>query len=222
MQKIADFFRWLGQKLVQGGKWVVTALLLIAIAVTGFIIADNQAEDNSETTSDRPQIAQVFEPSIGTPLPPDVAEEESTTPEQTATPDQPNQQIAGDNTEQQFIAPPTGIDDDEPIKYHSEELGFRALLPPSTQVVEEGSTISFFTKSGKLLYAVSKTPQQNREEVQQQLRLSNHVSKIEPSVFAGQAGWKFQVGNQAGLAVLAPHGTFYLTGNAEHFDHFSL
>lgn len=246
--KLGGFFSWIGQKIVQGGKWLVTGLLLLAIIVVGVLLANNgDDETEPETTSDRPEIAQVFEPSIGTPLPPDrdgsdsdettesitgeVAGEEDTqsspseesndTEERTDQTDNNQEATPESNNSEtpRFIAPATGINPNAPIDYSS-PLGFSITLPAGSNVIETGNTVQF-TKNNQLLFSVEQTGNQTQSDIIAQLKLSS-ASNISAETFAGKKAVRFTLGGQSGLAIQTGQHTLYLIGDASYLNQISL
>ena len=130
--KIKEFFAWLWEKIKLAWKWVVGGLVALALIIVA-VIATDPENTNQDDNSGRPEIAQVFEPSIGTPLPPDGAVSEGQVDgAQTAEPEKPTQP-----PQTTFVSPPTGVNDSIPFTYKSEQFKFKVNLEGGTQVDEK-------------------------------------------------------------------------------------
>ncbi len=202
----------------------IGSLLVIGLILLGtiFLIKGNDDKD-----SDDPEIAQVFEPSIGTPLPPDepgrngsVSGEVAPTPTPTVVAVAPK---TGVDLVEPRVAPKTGIDDDEPVAYKNSELHFAATLPPHTIVTEKSSSITFASKSG-WYYTVSTSAagQETLETIKAQLANSTGVKNLASTKFNGASALQFssqELGGQA-IVFIKDRTIYYLIGNQDYFATF--
>ncbi|HMQ01461.1 MAG TPA: hypothetical protein PKD79_00090 [Candidatus Doudnabacteria bacterium] len=220
MTQITGFFSWLGQKLVGMGKFIVGGILLLAIIVVGIIIARNEQIAKDEQAS-RPEIAQIFEPSIGTPLPPDENGRTQESADEDSSMEAPPGEVQSDSTI--FIAPPTGIDLAKPINYYNQDLGFRITLPPYSSVYEQNSSIKFTDNKGKLLALINVVREQDTlENILSQLKLSNEVSNLSFSNLAGNKALKYDIGSHSAYVFTANSSIYYISGYPEVLKQFSL
>lgn len=224
MSKIKDFFK----SLSRAGRIVLGIWLLCLIALVAFFVVRNNKDDNSNT-DDSPEVAQIYEPSIGSPLPADTPSGAVTTePLNSGT--ENSGAVAGDSTttpSTEMVAPPTGIDPSKPVAYENSSLKFAATLPAGTQVDEQnntqGSRIIFTSKQGGLLYIVS-TSTANSESLQNieaQLRNSPSTSNIIATKFSGSSALEFtskEYGN--GVVFIANGKIYYLLGSSKYFSTF--
>lgn len=228
--KFKEFFAWLWGEIKQGGKWVIGGLIALILIVAG-IFSLNNNENNKNTSSDsRPEVAQVYEPSIGTPLPPDTSEGKAevsgavtNTP---STAEGTNQNDTTNSTAQQttYIAPSTGVDDNKPFVYKNSDLNFQALLDGGTQVEERSEGIKFTSKSGKLLFyvTVSKSGSETHDSLVSQLSASTMTSQISKTSFLGLPAVNYLQNNQNALAVLKTNSVYYIVGEQKYFKNISL
>lgn len=213
--------------------------LIALILIVGAIIGINQNNDKKSDTSGQPEIAQVYEPSISTPLPPDT------------NPDNANSgQVAGDSTTNvsatvgepanssstssstttssaspttSFVAPASGIDPNLPIKYESSELRFKAVLPAGTKVDEQANTVTFYSASGSLLYNVNVTDTKDSyQTIALQLKSSKEVSQISKAIFAGTEALQFSANNLTGYVVLKNNKAYYFMGRNSSLNNITI
>lgn len=224
MSKIKDFFK----SLSRAGRIVLGIWLLCLIALIAFFVIRNNKDDDSDKDNS-PEVAQIYEPSIGSPLPADTPGGAVTT-EPSNSADEKNGTVAGDSTttpSTEMVAPATGIDPSKPVAYENSSLKFAATLPAGTQVEEQnntqGSRIIFTSKQGSLLFIVS-TSTANSESLQtieSQLRNSPSASNITATKFGGKSALQFtskEYGN--GVVFIANGKIYYLLGNSKYFPTF--
>ena len=241
---MTSFIAWLWGKIKAGGRWLVTILVLAALIIVGIIIYNNNSDSNNEPSSGavRPEVAQVFEPSIGTPLPPDTqvepdqavqtpadsqnsateaTPEATTTPPTTAAPTTGT--VAGSATSTTYVAPKSGINLNAPITYNNSTYKFTATLPARSTVREEGSTISFFSANGNLLYSMSVvTNPESLDTIIEQLQNSDGVTAISKTTKFGYPAIQFTKNSTSGLVVLNNSTAYYLIGQKSYFEQFKI
>ncbi|GEM_PF-1442222 len=214
---IKGFFAWLGEKIAGAAKFVIGGILLLALIITGVVLSQREDEDK-EDTSGRPEIAQVFEPSIGTPLPPDVNEDAT---ESEGTNEREPGSVNGATTT--FISPPTGLDPNKPIKYSNDELGFAVILPARSTVQEKNNTVNFFGNNGALLASVTiVSGPETLNDIRTQLSYSPDVKNLQNAKLANQPALKYSINNLDGYAFKSNNSTYYLTGQSEILKQFSI
>lgn len=214
------FFSWISQKVGKSLKLIIGSALLIILVVTGVFLANKQ---NKQNKNSEPEIAQIFEPSIGTPLPPDINPEitpNESTPETNSANENVTGAVEGATT---FIAPQTGIDPSQPIRYQSSEFGFYVVLPAKTVIKERGSQIDFFTPAGKLFGTVSQTPSNiSIEEIKNQLNLSLNVTELQSTQYQNFPALSFRKDHLLGWAVLSNNNTLYILGSPDFVNQLSI
>lgn len=216
--KIKGFFSWLGQKLAGPTKFIVGGIVLLAIIITGIVLS--QKENNKKQTSSRPEIAQVFEPSIGTPLPAEVNVNEEPAVSQETNEREPGS-VSGVTTP--FIAPSTGVDPNKPIQYTNKELGFTITLPARSTVQEQNNTVSFFTDNGTLLASVAIViSPETLNDIQAQLNYSPDVKSLQTVELAHQPALKYSANNLDGYVIKLNNAIYYLMGQPEILQQFSI
>lgn len=214
---IKGFFAWLGEKLAGAAKFIVGGILLLALIITGVVLSQRE-DNNKEDTSGRPEIAQVFEPSIGTPLPADVNEDVA---ESEINNNREPGSVSGATTT--FVSPPTGIDPNKPIKYSNDELGFAMMLPARSTVQEKNNTVNFFANNGSLLASVTiVSGPETLNDIRTQLSYSPDVKNLQSSELANQPALKYSINNLDGYAFKSNSSTYYLTGQSEILKQFSI
>ncbi len=215
--KIKEFFAWLWEKIKMAWKWIVGAVLAIALIIASVTAIDTNNSDENQKTEARPEIAQLFEPSIGTPLPADTTTNEGMVDSAQTTEPAP----APAPEPVTYSAPATGVDDDEPFVYENTELGFKVNLEGRTQVIEASEGTKFQTKSGQLLfYVVAVNTKQTSTEIIEQLKNSPGVTSISQSSFQNLSAVSFIQNGQNGLTILG-NKSFYLIGDKTTFSRFS-
>ncbi|MEZ4180604.1 MAG: hypothetical protein R3B41_03805 [Candidatus Doudnabacteria bacterium] len=235
LAKLAGFFRWLGQKLTQGGKWIVTGLILLAIIVTGVLLADSNSKDNNDKQDSSPEVAQIFEPSISSPLPADGSANGSTdaSTEQTDTNTSSNSQEAQDDSSDDsgqvagatsYVAPATGKNEFAPVKYYNDQIGFNTTLPTGTQVKvgQNNDVVEFYDQTGNFLFSISS--QDNTDSlttIATQLRLSQ-ADQINTTQFKQQSAISFNLNGYQGLVFKKNNSSIYLTGQSKYFEAINL
>ena len=218
-EKIKIFFIELWAGLSRVGRILVGLIIAAALVLIGFLVFAQDTDDTQNEDSNRdPEIAQVFEPSIGTPLPPDNpgAVGGATTTE--------SSDKAPENTTTEFVAPPSGVDPNDPTKYSSTDLNFAATLPVGSQVKEETTSTTFTSRTGSLYYVVSvNQSNENLADVESQLRNSPSASNISKTTFNNAQALKFSAkGYGTGIAFVANGKVYYLLGDSNYFSTFKL
>jgi hypothetical protein len=232
-EKIKGFFVWIWTfvKTFFSNIWtgLSTAgrilLGLILIALIGLVAyATYDGKDNNKEESNSPEVAQVFEPSIGTPIPPD-------------QPSRPSGEVGGATTTEPsasepapapattFEAPKSGVDPSEPVDYKNDALKFAAVLSPGTQVIEQNDEIEFITNYGALQYLVSVNDSGNETlaSIESQLRNSPTASNISYTNISNQKAISFNAkGYGTGIAFIANGKIYYLLGNNQYFSTFKV
>ncbi len=234
--KFQLFLTLLWAKIKGAAKWLVGGLAALAVLVIA-LIGLNSDDTKKETTNTRPEIAQVYEPSISTPLPPD---NNSTESDPNATrPEANTGQVAGATTTesfnsnsaatstapQVFVAPKSGINDYEPIKYENTVLGIKTTLPAGTQVIEKNSSITFYSKSGSLLYTLDVIDTKDTlEKILEQLQTSTNISKISKTNFANNPALQFSINKNAlnGYIISKNNKAYYFIGNNKYLVNISI
>ncbi|QQS22762.1 hypothetical protein IPM19_03990 [bacterium] len=228
LSRLKLIFASIWAKIKGAGKWLVGGLIALVLIV-GAIIGINQNDDKKSDTSDQPEIAQVYEPSISTPLPPDNNSESAS-----------SGQVAGDSTTSvsatvndqstsasepatTFIAPAAGVDPSQPIKYENSAFGLKAVLPAGAKVDEQAGTVTFYSASGKLLYNVNVVDSKDSyETITAQLKSSSEVGKISKATFAGSEAIQFSTNNLTGYVVLKNSKAYYFIGNSSSLNNITI
>jgi hypothetical protein len=190
------------------GKHILSGLLLLLIAALGISLLNQDDKD----TEKNPEVSQVYEPSISTPLPPDINPDAQ--PDASTT-TEPSPEVASDNTNNESLtAPHTGIDDDEPVYYTNDELKFAAELPPKTGVKETSDGIIFSSVSGQTYYAVSTSPagRETLQTIKAQLQNSPGVNNITDANLDGWAALRFSSYTRSGIAFIKDGTIYYIVG----------
>ncbi len=217
--KFKLFWSLLWAKIRGAAKWIIGAVIALAILVAALIGLNNQ-DDKKDDTSNRPEVAQVYEPSISTPLPPDT--NDSTT--------EPSGQVAGattmeasTTTSQTFTAPPTGIDTSKPIYYSNTAMGIKATLPAQSIVTEKTNSVVFHSKAGALLYNIDIVrTSDNLNSIYDQLKASTSISNITKTTFAGNDAWQFSYQNFAGYVIVKNNQAYYIIGDAKNLTNITI
>lgn len=224
-EKIKAFFVGVWEGLSVAGRILVG---LILIGLVGLVVyAAYGGNENKDQDKDKtPDVAQVYEPSIGTPLPADNPDQPASRPggavggAATTEPSTPQQSGSGN-----FVAPPSGVDPNEPVKYQNNDLKFAATLPVGSDVKEEGSRIIFNSAGGKLHYIVSvnEAGSDTLSAIESQLHNSPTVSNISHAEFSNLNALKFDAkGFGAGVVFVANGKIYYLLGNSQLFSDFRI
>ncbi len=221
-----SFWSLLSTKLKGFGKWLlggIVALVVLIIALVGIQNSDNKDSDKTETAK-KPEIAQVYEPSIGTPLPPDTTPSDNsstTTPADTGI-------VAGAATTEPsknttYTAPQTGINDTDPIQYENSEINFKAVLPAHAIVKENKSSVSFYSATGKLLYQVDAIKaKSDLRQIYAQIKTSPEVTKVIQANFAGHEAIQFTTKKSVGYALVIKDQVYYFTGNTNYLKDITI
>lgn len=226
MGKVKEFFSKLWHGLTVAGRIVIGVILIALIVLVAFALSKNK--DDKKDDKNSPEVAQVYEPSIGSPLPADTNESVSQDTKVTAT-------VAGDSTTTEsteqptpvnmMVAPSTGVDPNEPIVYESNALRFSTTLPAGTNVIEQASKVIFTSGSNKLLYIVSTQPVENEtlKSIEAQLSNSPATSNIQSVSFVGQQAIQFASTDYGtGTVFIANGKIYYLLGNSKYFADFKI
>lgn len=218
-EKIKTFFRRIWNGLTTAGRIILGLILVAAVILISFAFSKESDKTSEENSS--PEIAQVYEPSIGTPLPPDVNQEGVTGNVGGATTDEASTSTPQTN----FIAPAAGVDDSKPIKYESSALRFAAVLPAYSQVNEQSDGVKFTSRDGTLHYIVSVNDAgtENLASIESQLRNSPTANNITYTNINNSQAIKFTAkGYGTGITFIANGKIYYLLGNSQFFSEFSL
>ncbi len=206
------------RSLSTAGRIILGIWILCLIALVVFLIVRNNNDEDSKTSEDNntPEIAQVYEPSIGSPLPPDVPAETNWDNADNAG------NVAGTSTTTPsnepttiLVAPNAGVNPNEPIPYQNDVLKFAVTLPAGAKVSEEGNKIVFTNKNGSLLFIVSTQPTgtDTLETIKSQLSNSPSVNNISYSTFSGKQSLKFAAKEYGtGTVFIANGKVYYLLG----------
>jgi hypothetical protein len=223
--KIKEFFSKIWNGLSRAGR-IIVGIILLALIGTVVYVSVNKNDDNNKDKS--PDVAQVYEPSIGTPLPPDepntngqVGGATTTQPSPTPTP-APSTTPPATSTENR-TAPHTGVDPKEPVQYSNDSLNFAATLPAGSNVKELPDQIVFTSKAGALQYIVSVAPAKNEtlSSLASQLKNSPSISTITPSNFQTHSALLFNSKDYGqGLVFIQNGQAYYLLGNNQYFTTF--
>lgn len=223
-EKIKNVLSIIWNGLTTIGRIILGLILIGIIVAISFAFSKDSSEESAENT---PEIAQVYEPSIGTPIPPDVNQEGSNSaPSDSGTVSgATTTEPAQNQNNQVFVAPASGIDDKEPIKYLNDSLRFSATLPPYSKVLEQPDNVRFTAGNGTLIYVVSTTPvrTENLSSIEAQLRNSTTASAISRTSFKGMEAIQFDAnGYGMGIALIAHGNIYYLLGNMLYFPDFKI
>lgn len=227
----------LWEKLSLAGKIIFSVIIVLIIALIVILIVrhNKKSSESSDNNSNTPEVAQVYEPSIGTPLPPDVkpggdqtsvaATVENSGEVAGATTNEPSNASTPEQAQQMMVAPKTGIDPNDPVEYENSSLKFKATLPAGTQVSEQASDVKFTNKSGSLYYMVStvNAGAETLQTITAQLNNSPTASNISYTTFGSNKtqAIKFTAKNFGqGVAVIANGKIYYLLGNSKYFSDF--
>ncbi len=221
-QKLNGFFRQIWNGLTLAGRVIVGIIIIGLAGLIVYAATNNTSNDNGDKKG--PEVAQVYEPSIGSPLPADTnlngaVSGASTTEPSNTTNNAPEDTI----TVTERVAPPTGVNPDAPIKYENLKLGFAAILPARSNVTEADSQIRFTSKDGQLQYVVSvnNTGTDTLSSIEAQLNNSPTAKNIVRTKFAGSDALQFSAeGYGAGVVFVVNGKTYYLLGNQTHFASF--
>lgn len=215
--KIKDFFARIWVKIVAMGSWAVIGILALAAILAAIVVAVKL--NSRENLPDRPEIAKLFEPSISTPLPPDI---------NPAAPPENDKagSIAGANTNNQsdnYTSPKSGIDPNEPIPYQNENLKISAILPAHSTINENGNQVKIFGANGMLLYVINSDPATDSlDQIISQLVLSPDARNIKSGQFANNPAVLFTVNNQTGIVTIKNGRTYYIVGQEKYIRDVSL
>lgn len=229
-----NFFATFWARLTLVGK-ILLGIILIGLIVLAIVILSRNKDENSNSSesAQNPEIAQVYEPSIGSPLPADVPAEtnwsnvttnnnQSTGSVSGASTTTPSDQAAPATTEMR-VAPNAGVNPNAPIAYENTTLRFAAVLPAGSNVNEQGGKITFTTKQGTLLYMVSTSSagSETLQSIEAQLRNSPSATNISYATFTGKQSLKFSAKEYgSGTTFIANGKIYYLLGNGQHFATF--
>ena len=216
--KTKAFLSQMWNGLTKAGRVLFGLIAVALVILVVFATAKNTDENKHEEIS--PEITQVYEPSIGTPLPADNpgAVGGATTTEPSTTENPARQPTTA------LVAPKSGVDPNEPVAYESKNLKFAATLPAGAEVSEESTRITFNSKQGALHYIVSvNQSSETLSEVESQLRNSPTVSHILPTTINNKKALQFNAkGYGTGIAFVSNGSVYYLLGNSNYFSTFKL
>ena len=205
---------------------IISILLVIALIAAGIIIANKNKNTQENTSNKNPEVSQVFEPSIGTPLPADVTTEEETT----QTPAQDSGTVAGENTTEpsqpaatsssttSYVAPTSGIDPTSPIPYYNETYGIRITLPAHTKISERPAFISF----GKLFTINIVSNAESLDTIASELSHSPEVSNVRPTILSGTQALTFTTKETTGYVVVKNNKAYYLIGQDRYITQIKI
>ncbi len=203
------------------------SLLLIGLALLGTILFVRSREKDNKTDSS-PEVAQVYEPSIGSALPPDfrgsVSGDVTPSPAPSPTPTPAMAPTTGVNLSEQFVAPNAGVDPNDPVEYVNPTFGFTATLPPGSNVEDKNGAITFITKQDTWYYSVMINDQRNvsLQELETQLKNSPSVRNLKTATFQNSPALQFTSSDLGGpTTVFIKNGkVYYLIGNIAYFSSF--
>ena len=233
--KIKAFFSRIWQGLTWAGRIIIGIILLGIIILTIYSLSNTKKDDAEDNDNKDPEVAQVYEPSIGSPLPAtttpsdsgavagastSTATTESGTGSATST-------AATNNDEKPtniMIAPAAGIDPNEPIDYESQALHFSAILPALSVVNEsQKDKVIFSAESGKLIYIVSANDAgtETLSSIQNQLANSPSTTNLKNVSFNSQTALSFQSKEYGfGVVFISKGKVYYLLGDNKYFTDF--
>ncbi len=199
------------------------SFLLIGLALLGTILYARSRDDKDDNKSN-PELAEVYEPSIGTPLAPDTPGNNvnrpgevggAVTPSPTPTP------AVAPKTGVNLIAPKTGVDSNEPVSYDNDTLRFSAILPAGTNVTEKNGSVTFSSAQNAWYYTVSVSLQDSESlaTIESQLRNSPSVKNIRAVSFNGIQALQFD-SSKNGMVFIANGKIYYLLGDNKYFTTF--
>ncbi len=199
-----DFFSKIWHGLTITGR-IIFGVIIIALIILGTYLVVKNNKDKKENEP-APEVAQSYEPQIGSPLPADVNTNSSTasvtsndttyskvvvdsansgdvkgvTTSSNSNSESSAQSSASSNNQTQKVAPTTGVNPNAPVVYSNDSLNFTALLPAGTQVSETNDIVTFKSKSGELYYVVTTVPAGNEtlQSIKSQLQNSTTSKNI--------------------------------------------
>lgn len=225
------------------GVWI----LCIAALIVFFIVRNNKEnKDEVNNNTNTPEVAQVYEPSIGTPLPPDVqsvsngsnvtaqvenqgeiagatTSEPFVVPAPTKTPEQIESEMTGTNSPK--VAPNAGVDPNAPVPYKNDILKFSIIMPAGTQVLEKVDSVRFTSKTGALYFQVSTSiaGSENLQTIEGQLKNSPSATNITYGTINNNPALKFTAtGFGQGTTFIANGKIYYLLGDSKYFTNFKI
>lgn len=203
--------------LTKIGKILLGLIVMAAIILISFALAKDTDEDKQD--EDTPEIAQVYEPSIGTPLPADNAGSVTGNVNGAST-----MEVSNSQPTTSFVAPRAGVDPNEPIAYSNSDYNFAATLPAGSLVSEQNSRIVFSSKNKSLQYIVSiNESSETLSDIELQLRNSPTASNISQTTFNNTKALKFSAkGFGTGIVFVSNGKVFYLLGDSNYFSTFKL
>jgi hypothetical protein len=180
------------------GYYLVSLLFVVIIAGTTYSLVHHK------DTTNTPSVNQVYQPSIGEPLPPDV------NPQAQQNANTNTQQVAGESTTN-YVAPKTGIDDNDPVSYWNDQWHFSATLPPHTVVSETKDQVNFAAADGQNYYSVNFTSagKETLADINTQLKLSPDIK----STNLAADKLNFTTASQQGQVVISNNTIYYLLGS---------
>lgn len=222
--KLEIFLASIWAKIRSGGKWILTAILVIALLIVGLIVFNkNNKDKDKETTNSRPEVAQIYEPSISTPLPPDTAPSDSSTNSSGEVSGAVTTVASTSTQTENFSAPKTGINPNEPIKYENAEFKFSVTLPTRSQVVEKSDSVYFYSDTGALLYSINVVnSSESLDQIILELKSSPDVNKISKTIFGTNPAINFSTKTQTGYVISKNNKIYYITGDQKYLINISL
>jgi cytoskeletal protein RodZ len=201
---------------------VITIILLIAIITAGILIARKNNEDKKSETSN-PEVAQIFEPSISTPLPADV-NQETTTDNNTAAVSENSGEVAGETTTEpsqsvtNYVAPKSGIDPNAPIAYQNDTYGLSITVAAHTNISEHNNLITFGT-----LFSVNVVDsKETLDQISAELSYSPDAKDIQAANLSGKQALKFNLNGKTAYVVLKNNKVLYLIGQEKFITQVKL
>lgn len=225
-EKFKEFVSRAWNGLTKIGKILLGLIVIATIVLFSVALVKNTNEDTHDQNKhdeDAPEIAQVYEPSIGTPLPADNSGGTIGNINGASTTESPESTNTAESTTN-FIAPHSGIDPKEPVVYSNADYKFAATLPAGSLVSEHNSRIVFSSKNKSLHYIVSiNKSSETLNDIELQLRNSPTASNISRTTFNGAEALKFSAqGFSTGIVFVNNDKVYYLLGDNSYFSTFKL
>ncbi len=231
--KFKLFWSLLWAKIRGAAKWIIGAVIALAILIAALIGLNNQ-DDKKDDTSNRPEVAQVYEPSISTPLPPDtngsttessgqVAGATTTETYNTTETSNSTKSVATTTPSQTFTAPQTGVDINKPIYYSNTTMGIKATLPAQSIITEKTNSVVFYSKAGTLLYNIDTVRTSDTlSSIYDQLKASTSVSNITKTTFAGNDALQFTNQSFTGYVIVKNNQAYYIIGKDKNLTNITI
>lgn len=225
--KIKTFFKRIWHGLTMAGRIIFGVIILGIIAVGVYAASDKKENKNND--DNKPEVAQTFEPSIGSPLPAYTPGDQTKVTSQVggaSTTEPSDTEPSNSETEKMaMVAPETGLNPTKPVPYENKSLNFAATLPAGSNIDEQNTEIRFSSASGNLQYLVSVNDvgTETLSDIQAQLSNSPTTKNINPTKFGNYDALKFSAaGYGSGMVFIANGRAYYLLGNNQYFGTFKL